>query len=91
MSGTTPSWSHANVVPRAAEARLDLVGHHQHCSVSSHSARTSLEEALRRDDHAALALDRLEQHGDRGVVDGGRGPRRCRRTAPSGSPGVYGA
>ena len=67
-SGTTPSWSQANVLPGAAEAGLDLVGDHQDVALGAQPADLG-EEAVGRDDHAALALDRLEQDGDRVVVD----------------------
>ena len=70
MSGTTPSWSHANVVPERPRPGLDLVGDHQHVGLVAQRAHLA-EEALRRHDHAALALDRLEQHGDRRLVDRG--------------------
>ena len=54
----------------AGQAGLDLVGDHQHLGAVAQRADL-LEVALRRDDHAALALDRLEQDGDGGLVDGG--------------------
>ena len=73
MSGTTSSWSQANVLPERGEAGLDLVGDHQHVALGAERAEVA-QEAVGRHDHAALALDRLEQDGDRGVVDG-RGDR----------------
>ena len=73
MSGTTSSWSQANVLPERAETGLDLVGDHQHVALGAQRAQVA-QEALGRHDHAALALDRLEEHGDGGVVDG-RGDR----------------
>ena len=54
----------------AAEARLDLVGDEQHAPGGGHLADAG-QVAGRRHDHAGLALDRLDQHGDGVVVDRG--------------------
>ena len=56
---------------RAGQAGLDLVGDHQHVALGAEGAQVA-QEALGRHDHTALALDRLEEHGDGGVVDRGR-------------------
>ena len=67
-SGTTSSWSQANVVPGAAEARLDLVGDQQDVDVGAELARGA-QVALGRNDHARLALDRLDEERDGVLVD----------------------
>ena len=59
-------------------------------SRSVHSSRDGRQVARRRHDHAGLALDRLEQHRDRGLVD-----RRGQRVGVAvrhdrGSPGCTG-
>ena len=54
----------------AAQARLDLVGDHQHAAARGDLTHLR-QETLRRHDHAGLALDGLEQHGHGVVVDGG--------------------
>ena len=46
----------------AAEAGLDLVGGEQHVLLGAELADAA-QVAVGRDHHAALALDRLEQHG----------------------------
>ena len=68
MSGTTSSWSHANVRP--VRARPDWISSATISTCCSrHSVAHAAQVALGRDDHAGLALHRLEQHGHGGVVD----------------------
>ena len=79
---------HALVVAREGAAgppqtRLDLVGDHEHVVLAADRPHVA-QEALRRDDHAALALDRLEQHRD------GRGRALSSMTARSASASPYG-
>ena len=54
----------------AAEAGLDLVGGEQHVVLGAEVADAA-QVAVRRDDHAALALDRLDQDRDGVGVDRG--------------------
>ena len=54
----------------AAEARLDLVGDEQHAAAVAELAGAA-QVAVGRDDHAGLALDRLDQEGDGVVVERG--------------------
>ena len=54
--------------PGPAEARLDLVREHQHVALRAQPANLD-QEPVGRDDHAALALDGLQQDGDRVLVD----------------------
>ena len=88
-SGTTPSAGQANTVTGAPEAGLDLVGHEQH-AVRRHHAASARRNPGRRDDEAALALDRLDHH-----AGGLRRPDllldhvdRPRRGGLAGHPGV---
>ena len=68
MSGTTSSWSQAKVRP--VRARPDWISSATiSAPASSQIAAHLAQVALGRDDDAALPLHRLEQHGDRGVVD----------------------
>ena len=46
-----------------SQTRLDLVGDHEHAALAADRPHVA-QEAFRRDDHATLALDRLEQHRD---------------------------
>ena len=63
MSGTTSSWSHANVRP--VRPSPDWISSATISTSALVAQRAHLaQEALGRDDHAALALDRLEQDGD---------------------------
>ena len=59
MSGLTPQCSTAHILPGPTRARLDLVGDEQDPVPVADLAQT-LEEAVLRDDVAALALDRLD-------------------------------
>ena len=53
--------------PRAPEPRLDLVGDHEHVRTGT-QLPSPAQIAGRRDDHAGLALDRLDEKGHRLVV-----------------------
>ena len=61
--------------PGAREARLDLVGDHQHVVLAAQRAHRG-QVVIRRHDDAGLALDRFEQHRDRVVIDRARPARR---------------
>ena len=91
MSGTTPSWSQANSLPVRPKPDCTSSAIKQDVVRAAQVAQAG-EETVGRDDHAGLALDRLDQHGGDGVVDGG-GDRveiavahaaepRCERTEP---------
>src|SRR5690606_2264501 len=54
--------------PGAREAGLDLVGDHEDTAGGAQHAELA-QVAVWRDDDATLALDRLEEDGDRRVVD----------------------
>ncbi len=51
----------------AAEAGLYLVEHHDHADAAAHASHGA-QIAVRRDDHAGLALDRLDQDRHRARV-----------------------
>ena len=55
--------------PGAREARLDLVGDHQHVVLAAQCPHRG-QVVIRRHDDAGLALDRFEQHRHRVVIDG---------------------
>ena len=61
MSGTTPLVLDRVPAARAPHAALDLVGD-EHDAVLGAEVGQPLEEAGRRDDEPAFALDRLDQH-----------------------------
>ena len=68
MSGSTPLWSTANILPGTAEPALHLVGH-QHDPVLVADATQHGHERRRRNDVPAFALHRLDddrRHGLRG-------------------------
>ena len=69
----------------AAEPRLHLVEDQEH-AVGIAQRPDAREIALRRNDDAGLALDRLDQHGGGLGRDRARPTRRDRRTARRGSP-----
>ena len=67
-SGVTPSWSQAK--RRPVRPRPDWISSAISSTFASvQSARAPLEVAVGRDDHAGLALDRLDQERDRVVVE----------------------
>ena len=70
MSGRTPSCSHANVVP--VRPRPDWISSAMSSTPRSvQSSRARAQVAVGRDDHAGLALDRLDEERHRVVVDRG--------------------
>ena len=73
----------------APEAGLDLVQHEQHVALGAQHPRGG-QVAGRRHEHPGLALDRLEQHGDRGLVDRGGQRVDVAVRARSGSPACRG-
>ena len=91
MSGSTSSQSHAHIFPVRPDAALHLVGHQQDAVPVADLAQPP-EEADRRDDVAALALDRLDE--DAGDVLGAQltieelleAPASDSRTDAAGSP-----
>ena len=69
MSGTTPSWSQAKVLP--VRPRPDWISSATNSTLCAGAELADAAQvAVGRDDHAALALDRLDQHGDGVLVDG---------------------
>ena len=70
MSGTTPSWSQAKVLPvRPRPAWISSAANST--SLVGAQLADAAQVALRRDDDAALALDRLDEHRDGVGRDGG--------------------
>ena len=87
---STPSCSQASVRAGPPEPGLDLVGDEQHLVARASARRTPGQVAGRRDQHAGLTLDRLQQHRDDVVVDRVCAAPRDRRRARVTKPGVYG-